>query len=119
MMAQNMNQSGQAFANVQKRMQSLRDQGIAQGQLQTNLAYDRGQNAMDRYSQLSQMQTDTDVGHRQRLSSLATGKSGLYQQMLSDQAKYKQQQSQNYWNMVPGLAQAGATVYGASQAAKK
>jgi len=40
-------QAGQAFANTQKRMQNLRDQGIAQGLNQSNMQYDRGQQAVD------------------------------------------------------------------------
>ena len=89
MMAQNQNQAGQAFSNVQKRMQSLRDQGVAQGWNQTEAAYNRGIGALDRYGSLSQMQTDIGTGHQQRLSSLTSGQSGAYQQLLAQQAQAK------------------------------
>ena len=48
MQGQNMSQAGQAMANVQARQQNLRDQGIQQGWLQTQNAYERGENARDR-----------------------------------------------------------------------
>ena len=89
MMAQNQNQAGQAFANVQQRMQSLRDQGVAQGWNQTQAAYNRGVGALDRYGSLSQMQTDVETGHQQRLSSLTSGQSATYQQLLAQQAQAK------------------------------
>lgn len=95
--AQNMGQSGQAFANVQKRMQGLRDQGIAQGWAQTEAAYGRGQDALNRFGALSQMQTDIGTGTAQRRSALLSGQSGAYQQMLAQQAQAKAmgQQAQN------------------------
>ena len=87
--ANSMSQSGQAFANVQKRMQGLRDQGIAQGQLQTQLSYGRGQQALDRYGQLSQLGSDVGTGTAQRQSALISGQSAGYQQMLAQQAQAK------------------------------
>ena len=95
--AQNMGQSGQAFANVQKRMQALRDQGIAQGWAQTDKSYDRGQQALGRYGALSQMQADIGTGSAQRQSALLSGQSAAYQQMLAQQAQAKAmgQQAQN------------------------
>lgn len=39
-------QAGQAFANTQKRMQALRDQGIAQGIASSDAQYGRGQDAV-------------------------------------------------------------------------
>lgn len=89
LMAQNQNQAGQAFSNVQKRMQALRDQGVAQGWSQTENAYNRGIGALDRYGSLSQMETDIGTGHQQRLSSLTSGKSSAYQQLLAQQAQAK------------------------------
>jgi hypothetical protein len=89
MMAQNSNQAGQAFANVQQRMQALKDQGVAQGWLQTQNAYNRGVGALDRYGSLSQMETDIGTGHQQRLSALTSGQSAAYQQMLAQQAQAK------------------------------
>lgn len=47
MQAGNANQAGQAFANVQKRMQGLKDQGIAQGIQQSSDQYNRGQQAVN------------------------------------------------------------------------
>lgn len=87
--AQTQNQSGQAFSNVQKRVQSLKDQGVAQGWLQTQNAYQNGQQALDRYGNLSQMQADVSTGHAQRQSALISGESGAYQQMLAQQAQAK------------------------------
>lgn len=89
LMAQSQNQAGQAFANVQKRLQALRDQGIQQGWTQTENAYNRGIGALDRYGALSQMETDIGTGHQQRLSSLTSGKSAAYQQLLAQQAQAK------------------------------
>lgn len=46
----NQGQSAQAFANTQRRMAALRDQGIAQGFVESDRQYQRGQQAKDRYS---------------------------------------------------------------------
>lgn len=46
--AANQNQAGQAFANTQKQMQSLKEQGLAQGFLQADKAYQAGERAQDR-----------------------------------------------------------------------
>lgn len=46
--AANQNQAGQAFANTQKQMQSLQDQGLAQGFLQADKVYQAGERAQDR-----------------------------------------------------------------------
>jgi hypothetical protein len=70
-------------------MQSLRDQGTAQGWLQSQNAFDRGQQALDRYGNLSQMKTDIGTGTAQRQSALISGKSSAYQQMLAQQAQAK------------------------------
>ena len=51
MMGQNQSQAGMAMANTQRRVQDLRDQGIAEGWRQTDTAYGRGQDAKDRYRQ--------------------------------------------------------------------
>jgi hypothetical protein len=45
--SQNMAQSGQAFANTQKRIQALKQQGIEQGLTQSNQQYNRGQDARE------------------------------------------------------------------------
>ena len=117
MMAQNQNQAGQAFSNVQKRMQSLRDQGVAQGWNQTEQAYNRGIGALDRYGALSQMQTDIGTGHQQRLSSLTSGQSGAYQQLLAQQAQAKAAQQAallgTVGNAMTPLVGGGANVAGA------
>lgn len=47
MQASNGAQAGQAFANTQKRMQNLRDQGVEQGIAQSSAQYDRGQQAVN------------------------------------------------------------------------
>lgn len=44
-------QAGQAMAQTQQQMERLRQQGLEQGWLQTQAAYDRGQGAKDRYRQ--------------------------------------------------------------------
>ena len=51
LMGQNMSQAGQAYANVQRRMQNLRDQGLQEGWNQTDMAYQRGERAQDRWRQ--------------------------------------------------------------------
>jgi hypothetical protein len=48
MLAQNQSQAGQAMSNVQKRQQNLKDQGLQQGWLQSQAAYDRGQGTLAR-----------------------------------------------------------------------
>lgn len=50
LMGQNQSQAGMAMANVQQRVQNLRDQGIAEGWNQTDKAYNRGLEARDFYS---------------------------------------------------------------------
>jgi hypothetical protein len=50
-MGANQGMAGSAYSNVQRRVQSLRDQGIQQGQLQTEAAYNRGTAAKDRAQQ--------------------------------------------------------------------
>ncbi len=84
LMAQNQNQAGQAFANVQRQKQSLRDQGLAQGIMQTQAAWERGQQSKDRYtsgvkdiynnqSGLSGMESDVSTGNTQRRAAIAGG----------------------------------------------
>ena len=77
LMASNQSQAGQAMANVQRRQQDLRDQGTAQGWLQTQAAYDRGQQAKDRYS--------NSVGN---LSSLQGANIGQQQGLRGEQGQY-------------------------------
>lgn len=45
---QNQNAAGTAMANTQRRMQSLRDQGIDRGYSESDKGYNRGQSAIDR-----------------------------------------------------------------------
>jgi hypothetical protein len=49
MQGQNQRQAGEAYARTQQHMQSLRDQGLEQGFARSDLAYNRGQLAQDRY----------------------------------------------------------------------
>jgi hypothetical protein len=48
--AGNMQQSGAAYARAQQQMERLRQQGIERGFQESNLQYERGQRAKDRYS---------------------------------------------------------------------
>lgn len=72
-------QAGQAFSNVQKRMQSLRDQGIEQGWNQTDKAYDRGQGARDRYGSSIQMQSGLEDAYTGRMGGLRAEMAGYGQ----------------------------------------
>ena len=71
MNAQNMSQSGQAFANTQRRVQNLRDQGVQQGISMSNQQYDRGEAARDRrtsaardYEGVGARMRDEQTGYR-------------------------------------------------------
>lgn len=48
--SQNQRQSGEAYAQAAQRMQALREQGLGKSIDQSNLMYDKGQQAKDRYA---------------------------------------------------------------------
>lgn len=66
MQQSNAAQAGQAFANTQRRMQGLRDQGIAQGLIQSGQQYDRGQQAIDTASRQRQGFMGAEAGDQAR-----------------------------------------------------
>lgn len=75
----NMSQAAQAYGNVQKRMQNLRDQGLNQGFARSDLQYQRGQDAQSRYRQsigdISAAQNDY-LGQQQNLRGEQSGYGG-------------------------------------------
>ncbi len=111
-------QAGQAFANTQKRMQGLRDQGIAQGLIQSGQQYDRGQQAVDTASRQRQGFMGAEAGDQARqqaargeqygFGNAITGSekaaaSAGYNSTMSQYNRGMDQNSQ-YYNMDTGLA---------------
>ncbi len=70
-------QAGQAFANTQRQMDALQQQGIDQGWLQTQMGYERGQQAQDRWAQ--------SAGN---LQNAETANQGLQQSLRGEQSGY-------------------------------
>ena len=98
--AGNQMQAGQAYANVQKQMQDLQNQGIQQGWTQTQNAYANGQNAQTMaQNTLGNMQGM--AGQNLQQQGYAGNMMGNYAQALSGS---QTQQAQNLYNMKSGQA---------------
>ena len=101
MAGQNQSQAGMAMANVQRRVQDLRDQGIAEGWRQTDNAYNRGTDARDFY-RTSVGDYDTSGRNYQALSGMLRGEmSGYGEDMLGSRSR------QNQYSRDYGLDRAG------------
>ncbi len=73
---QNQSQAGQAYANVQKRMNALRDQGLETGLKRSDLQYERGQGAADRYGKGINQASDLGIAQNRLFSGLRGEASG-------------------------------------------
>ncbi len=116
--AQNMQQGGQAFANTQRRIQNLKQQGIEQGIAQSGQQYERGQRARE-FSQnsigayeggLNRMNQEqagfrSEIGGQQgQLRGSQYGKAGaLYGSAMSQNNRAQGAIGQNY-GMNTGIA---------------
>ena len=111
-------QAGQAFANTQKRMQNLRDQGVAQGLLQSGQQYDRGQQAIDTAARQRQGFMGAEAGDQARQQNARNEQYGFgnaitgsekaaasagYNSTMSQYNRGMDRNSQTY-NMDTGLA---------------
>ncbi len=76
MNANNMSQSGQAYARAQQQMQSLREQGLDRGFTESSNQYQRGEAARDRYAgSVGNYEggVDRDIGRQQGLRGEMSG----------------------------------------------
>ncbi len=88
LMGQNASQSSAAYGKSLQRQHDLRDQGLSQGFARSDLAYDRGQNAMNQYGQsvgnyegAADRQLGRDTNFRNQRGGYAGQTYGLQQQM--------------------------------------
>lgn len=72
----NQSQAGQAYANVQKRMAALRDQGLETGMKRSDMQYERGQGAVDRYGKGINQASDLGINQNRLMSGLRGEASG-------------------------------------------
>ena len=92
---QNQSQAGMAMANVQRRVQDLRDQGIAEGWAQTDKAYNRGLEARDFYQGSVGDYQDTHNQY-QTLAAALRGERGRYGEGLRSSRSYVTDSARNY-----------------------
>lgn len=88
LMGQNAAQSSAAYGKTLQRQHDLRDQGLNQGFARSDIAYGRGQDAMNQYGQsvgnyegASDRQLGRDTNFRNQLNGYAGQTYGLQQQM--------------------------------------
>jgi len=86
-MGQNQSQAGMAMANVQNRVQNLRDQGIAEGWNQTDKAYGRGVEARNYYDQSVGNYWNTHQGYQGMMVGLRGERAGYGQDMLGSRSR--------------------------------
>lgn len=75
--AANQSQSGQAFANVQKRMQALKEQGLAKGFEQSDKAYQAGERAGQRASGTIKDLSDAEAAQLHKQGTLRAERGGI------------------------------------------
>lgn len=104
---QNMSQAGQAYANTQRRIQSLRDQGLQMGFERSDKQYERGQGALDRYRQSIGDISGAENNYLQQQAALR-GEQGLYgNNILANQlAQTDRQQGYNKEDLESTLGRA-------------
>jgi hypothetical protein len=106
MMAANQGQAGTAMANVQNQVNNLKLQGIQQGQNQSNLAYQNGQQAVGTASGLEQARqgaSSQNVGVQQGLRGEQAGYAGNEQNSAQNLAGLNYGVAQNNANAQAGI----------------